>query len=346
MTGAGFGAALALTAAAGSLAVGIPLHPVGLPVLLLAVLLATRWWGRRAGQAATGTGTIVALGLLPVYAETTPEAMDVVAVGLLAAVGTGIAAWIGPRETTVDRGAADPRRLKEEFLATVSHELRTPLNAILGWTELLRAPRVLPSQDVDHGLEVIERNARRQLALVDELLAVVDPDVPADAWDRVDICAMMRGLLDGLQPIAAAARVRLSEEATVAEGVPWASGPMWVRGDADGLRVALRHILDNAVKFTPAGGRVRTGIRQLGDRVLIFITDSGPGIAPAHLNRVFEPFTQSDTSSTRPHGGLGLGLTIARKLIEKHGGHVDLRSDTAAGGSTFLVTLPALPPGT
>ncbi len=340
--GAGFGAALALTTAAGSLAVGIPLHHVGLPVLLLAVLLATRWWGRPAGQAATGTGAIVALGLLPVYTETSPEAMDVVAVGLLAAVGTGIAAWIGPRQNAVGHGAADPRRLKEEFLAMVSHELRTPLNAILGWTELLRTPLSLPRQDVDHGLEVIERNARRQLALVDELLAVADPEAPADLWDRVDICAMMRGLLDGLQPIASVARVGLTEEATVAEREPWASGPMWVRGDAAGLRVALRHILDNAVKFTPAGGRVRTGIRQLGDRVLIFVTDSGPGIGPAHFDRVFEPFTQSDTSSTRPHGGLGLGLTIARKLIEKHGGHVDLRSD-AVGGSTFLVTLPALP---
>jgi signal transduction histidine kinase len=141
--------------------------------------------------------------------------MDVVAVGLLAAVGTGIAAWIGPRQTTVGRAAADPRRLKEEFLATVSHELRTPLNAILGWTELLRTPRT--PQDVDHGLEVIERNARRQLALVDELLAVADTEIPAEGWERVDMRAMMRGLLDGLQPIASAARVGLSEEATVAE---------------------------------------------------------------------------------------------------------------------------------
>ena len=117
-----------------------------------------------------------------------------------------------------------------------------------------------------------------------------------------------------------------------------------MRGDAASLRMALRHILDNAIKYTPPGGEVRTCLRQSGEQVLIFVSDTGRGVAPArgraHLRAV--PARRTAPSARR-HGGLGLGLTIARRLIERHGGHVDLRSDAAAGGSTVLVTLPALP---
>ena len=112
-------------------------------------------------------------------------------------------------------------------------------------------------------------------------------------------------------------------------------------GDAASLRTALRHILDNAIKYTPAGGEVRTCIRQSGEQVLIFISDTGHGIARTEVEHVFEPFSQLDNSAARTHGGLGLGLTIARKLIGRHGGHVDLRSDPGVRGSTVLVTLLA-----
>jgi signal transduction histidine kinase len=116
---------------------------------------------------------------------------------------------------------------------------------------------------------------------------------------------------------------------------------VWVRGDAAGLRMALRHVLDNAIRYTPAGGEVRTCLRQSGEQVLLFVSDTGRGIASTKVAHIFEPFSQLDSSPARPHGGLGLGLTIARKLIERHGGHIDLRSDAIVGGSTVLVTLPA-----
>ena len=338
-SGAWLGAALAMTAAAGSLAVGIPLRRGGFLISLLAVLVATRWLGHAAGYAAAATSAIVAALLLRLHPATSATAslFDLAAVGLLALIGSGIAAWTGPRRREIVDPVRDPRRVKEEFLATVSHELRTPLNAILGWTELLRMPKGLPPQHVDRGLEVIERNARRQLALVEELLAAADPAVSIDDWQPLDLRALMGSLIDGLEQPAARAQVQLRHEG--AGAVSGAGEPVWVRGDAAGLRVALRHVVENAIKFTPAGGHVHTQLRQAGDRILIFVSDTGPGIDPRFADYVFEPFLQQDGSATRPHGGLGLGLTIARKLIERHGGHLDLRSD--ATGTTFLITLPA-----
>jgi signal transduction histidine kinase len=339
--GAGAGAALALTAAAASFASAMP-RRVWLLFVVLAVLMSTRWWGRRSGFAATATGTACALLLLAVEPNGSGIVpADLATAALLGLLGTGIAVWTGPREPApgvIDAGP-DPQRAKEEFLATVSHELRTPLNAILGWTELLRAPSGAPRQ-VDRGLEVIERNARRQLALVEELLAAADASPSPDAWERLDLRAMLAGLVDGLERIAATARVELSLEPAAPEPSGVAE-PIWVHGDPPSLRLAVRHLVENAIKFTPAGGRVRTCLRQSGDRALLFVTDTGPGIEPCRIEDVFHPFTQQDSSSARPHGGLGLGLNVSRRLIERHGGHLDLRSGES--GSTFLVTLPAEP---
>jgi signal transduction histidine kinase len=334
VAGASLGAALAVTAASAPLAVGLP-HRLSLLVVVLAMLVATHWWGRSAGSVATALGTGCAL-LLPAVG---PQARglvsaDVATAAVLGLLGVAMVAWTGPHDRR-PAGSADPRRAKEELLATVSHELRTPLNAILGWTELLRSRRA-PHQ-IDRGLEVIDRNARRQLALVEELLAAGDAARSPEVWERLDLRALLASLLDGLEGIAAAARVELARDPTLAPaGV---TQPIWVHGDPPSLRLAVRHLVENAIKFTPAGGRVRTCLTQSGDRALLFVTDSGPGIEPRRLDEVFEPFTQEDSSSVRSHGGLGLGLTISRRLIEHHGGHLDLRS--GAAGSTFLVTLPA-----
>ena len=130
-------------------------------------------------------------------------------------------------------------------------------------------------------------------------------------------------------------------DAGAAHAASAGADPMWVRGDAAGLRLALRHVLDNAIKYTPPGGDVRTRVRRSGDRVLIFVCDTGGGIEAARVEQVFEPFRQADSSAARRFGGLGLGLTIARKLVERHGGHVDLRGNGAAEGTTVLITLPA-----
>jgi signal transduction histidine kinase len=348
LSGAGLGAALAVTAAAASMAVGLSLHRGGVLVLLLSVLMATRWSGRVAGYAAT----LMCAGLAPVMlrlasARGSPTGADVAALGLLVLLGAGIAAWTGPRPLTQDARGADTGRVKEEFLANVSHELRTPLNAILGWTELLRMPRGAAPQQVDRGLEVIERNARRQLALVDELLTVAEPETLRIVWELLELRALLEDLLGELEPGATAARVELVDDgASCAGEASEPAEPVWVRGDGICVRMALRHILDNAIKYTPPGGEVRTCLRQSGEQALIFVSDTGGGIAATEVEHVFEPFSQLDSSPARRHGGLGLGLTIARKLIEQHGGHVDLRSDAGVAGSTVLVTLPATSPPT
>jgi signal transduction histidine kinase len=261
---------------------------------------------------------------------------------LLAALGAFVLGGELHRMWTAAASRPDPNgesgRLKEEFLATVSHELRTPLNAILGWTELLRTPAALPPQEIGRGLEVIERNARRQLALVEELLAVADPERSRAEWQRIDLGALMHALLEHLEGPARAAEVALQEVPSPPE--PDDEAAIWVFGDPAGLRLALRHILENALKFTPAGGHVQARLRRRGPEALIAVSDTGPGIDPAIGERVFEPFLRQDASATRAHGGLGLGLTIARRLIEAHGGRVDVRSSGAGQGSTFLVTLP------
>jgi signal transduction histidine kinase len=338
-SGAGLGAALALTAAAALFAVGLPVHRGGLLLFLVAVLVSTRWWGPAAGYVSTVTGA--ASALLMFAAQADEPALGVADLGvtaLLGLLGAGIAAWTGARERPLP-SASDSRRSKEEFLATVSHELRTPLNAILGWTELLRTRRSVPPHQIDRGLEVIDRNARRQLALVDELLAVADsPPSPQD-WQRLDLRVMLAGLLRELESTATVAGVELAVEPNAAEA-RGETAPVWVSGDGPSLRLALHHLFENAIRFTPAGGSVRTCLRLGGDRVLLFVTDTGLGIDARHLEDVFEPFTQQDGSAARTHGGLGLGLTIARRLIERHGGHLDLQS-AAAVGVTVLVTLPA-----
>jgi signal transduction histidine kinase len=340
LSGAGLGAGLALTAAASSLATGVSLSHGGVLVLLLSVLIASRWCGRAAGYAAILTGAAFSLVLFAASGAPASGA-DAAALVLLAVIGSGIAAWTGPRSPATHPPPADARRLKEEFLATVSHELRTPLNAILGWTELLRTRRAVPPQQVDRGLEVIERNARRQLALVEELLSAAEPETSADDWRPLDMRGLLDTLLESLEPAASAAEVRLTmDEPEPATAVPGTPAPIWVRGDAASLRLALRHVVENAIKFTPARGEVRTRLRQCGDRVLIFVCDTGGGIEAPQLEQMFEPFRQGDGSAVRRFGGLGLGLTIARKLIERHGGHIDLRSDGSPGGSTVLVTLP------
>jgi len=339
LSDAGSGAALALTAAAASVATGVSPAGGGVAVLLLSVLVATRWYGRAAGYAATLTGAALSMAwLVASGARATDDGVGAPALVLLGLIGTGIAAWTGPRVPRSSQSVLDPRRVKEEFLATVSHELRTPLNAILGWTELLRRRPVAGPQQVDRGLEVIERNARRQLALVEELLAAADPDVPTADRRPFDVRDLLGSILDGAAPTAAAAHIELvSDEPDLSEAHEEGA---WVRGDASGLRLALRHVLDNAIKYTPQGGEVRIRLRQCGGQVLIFVSDTGHGIDAARLDQVFEPFSQGDGSAQRRFGGLGLGLTIARRLIERHGGHIDLRSDDAVGGATVLITLP------
>ncbi len=234
------------------------------------------------------------------------------------------------------RQAEEASRLKDEFLATVSHELRTPLSAILGWSSLLRRPRV-DGSFVAKGLEVIERNARSQQRLIEDILDVsriVTGKLRLDT-EPVDLAVLAKDVLESVRPTAFAKSIAIAFDAQ--------EGAHRLAGDSGRLRQVLWNLLSNAVKFTPNGGRVWLEIEQSGDRIVVRVRDTGLGIDAAFLPHVFERFRQADSSTTREHGGLGLGLAIVRHLTEMHGGSVEVKSPGANQGSTFVVTLPVRP---
>ncbi|HEX8916430.1 MAG TPA: response regulator [Humisphaera sp.] len=233
----------------------------------------------------------------------------------------------------------EANRLKDEFLATLSHELRTPLNAILGWTQLLRiqgrAGPVDPGE-VTHGLEVIERNARSQKKLIEDLLDVsrITSGKMRLAARAVPIGQVVQAAADVVRPAAEAKRLEvelLPDPAAAAAAV---------FGDPDRLQQVFWNLLSNAVKFTPAGGRITCRLAADRDAARFDVTDTGPGIDAAFLPYVFDRFRQADASSTRAHGGLGIGLTIVRHIVELHGGTVRAASQGPGMGATFTVTLP------
>jgi signal transduction histidine kinase/ActR/RegA family two-component response regulator len=227
----------------------------------------------------------------------------------------------------------EANRLKDEFLATLSHELRTPLNAILGWTRLLRG-KALPENAVDPALEKVERNAQMQARLVEDLLEVSRITTGKLRLDmrEFDLVALARTAVDSIRPTAEARGVIVERDFTVAT--------MPTVGDPDRLQQVVWNLLSNAVKFTPSGGRVKLTLQRIGDSDEIVVADTGIGIDPVFLPNVFDTFRQADASATRAHGGLGLGLSIVRHLVEVHGGRVTAASDGRDHGATFTVTLP------
>ena len=236
-------------------------------------------------------------------------------------------------EKEARREAEAANLLKDEFLATMSHELRTPLNAILGWSSLLRqrGQDIKPS---DRALATIERNAKAQARLIEDVLDVsriITGKLRLDL-QRVDVSAIVRASVEVVRPAAETKRVRLDADPAPQE--------LSMVGDADRLQQIMWNLLSNAVKFTPSGGTVSVALGQSGSAVQIVVQDTGPGIAAEHLPFIFERFRQVDSSMTRKHGGLGLGLAIVRHLVELHGGSVAADSVGAGLGATFTVTLP------
>ena len=232
--------------------------------------------------------------------------------------------------------AEESSRIKDEFLGTISHELRTPLNAILGWSALL-ARRPDDPGTRQRALETIDRNARTQARLIEDMLDV-SRVVSGQLNLRVESFDLGRAIgtaTESLSPAARAKRVRLDVDIDP-EG-------RWMRGDVRRVQQVVWNLVGNAVKFTPAGGRVRVTTRRVDGDVEIRVADSGPGIARDLLPHVFERFRQGDSSPTRRHGGLGLGLAIVRHLVELHGGGVHVESPGAEGGATFVVVLPRPP---
>ena len=229
---------------------------------------------------------------------------------------------------------------KDDFLAVVSHELRTPLNAILGWVQLVRMGR-LDAAAVARALESIERNAKSQAQLIGDILdlsRIVSGRFRLNVGP-VELAHVIENALDVVRPAAEAKGIRLQSVLD--------SQPKPISGDPDRLQQVLWNLLSNAVTHTPKGGRIFVRLQRINSHVEIAVTDSGQGIVPAFLPRVFERFTQADNSASRAHGGLGLGLAITRHLVELHGGTIRVESEGEGRGATFTVTLPfsALQPG-
>jgi signal transduction histidine kinase/response regulator RpfG family c-di-GMP phosphodiesterase len=241
------------------------------------------------------------------------------------------------REQAARAEAELANRTKDEFLATLSHELRTPLTAILGWSHLLRSGK-FDQEGVLRGLETIERNARSQSQLIDDLLDVsriITGKLSLDVRP-VDLVTVVGAVIESMRPAADAKGIKFAVELD-----PSAAR---ISGDASRLQQVVWNLLSNAVKFTPEGGRVETRLERAGAGARLTVSDTGQGIAPQFLPHVFERFRQADGTTTRQHGGLGLGLAIARHLVELHGGTIEARSDGVNKGTTFTVTLPSASP--
>lgn len=237
------------------------------------------------------------------------------------------------REQAARADAEQANRTKDEFLATLSHELRTPLSAILGWSHLVRTGK-LDEPQMSRAFETIERNARSQSQLIDDLLDVsriitgklqIEPR-------PVDLCAIIEDVIEGVQPAAEAKKIRF-ETGLEAAG-------SFVSGDANRLQQVFWNLLSNAIKFTPESGQVRIKADQVDSHVRVSVSDSGIGIAPEFLPHIFDRFRQADGSTTRVHGGLGLGLSIVKHLVQLHAGQVTVESGGQNQGSTFIVSLP------
>ncbi|HEX8128615.1 MAG TPA: ATP-binding protein [Pyrinomonadaceae bacterium] len=231
--------------------------------------------------------------------------------------------------------AEEANRTKDEFLATMSHELRTPMTAILGWAQLLRS-HTLSEEDFQRALEIVERNAQAQNKLIDDLLdisRIITGKLRLDVC-AVDLASVIASVVDALRPTAEARAIRLQ---TILD--PQAS---LVSGDTDRLQQVVWNLLSNAIKFTPKGGSVQVRLERADSHIEIVVSDSGKGISPEFLPHVFDRFRQADGTSTRKHGGLGLGLSIVRQLVELHGGTVAAESEGEGQGTTFFVQLPQL----
>jgi signal transduction histidine kinase/DNA-binding response OmpR family regulator len=263
-----------------------------------------------------------------------PERLEPIMAGLAAQLAIAIDnARLLEQEQRARAAAEAASRAKEEFLAVLSHELRTPLNAVYGWARMLRSGQI-EGEAVTRALDVIMRNANAQVQLIDDMLDVsriVTGKMRLDVRP-VDLRTVVEAALDVVRPAAEAKHIRLQAVLD-----PQAVA---ITGDPDRLQQVVWNLLSNAVKFTPRDGRIQVHLQRVNSHVEIVISDSGQGIAPDVLPHVFERFLQGDSTSTRRHTGLGLGLALVRHLVELHGGTVGASSAGVGHGSTFTVKLP------
>jgi signal transduction histidine kinase/ActR/RegA family two-component response regulator len=237
------------------------------------------------------------------------------------------------REQSARREAEEASRLKDEFLATVSHELRTPLNAILGWSQMLRSGRVSQS-DMSHAVDTIYRNAKSQAQLIEDILDVsriITGKIRLEPRP-ISLAPVIQSAVETLRPAIEAKNIRLQMRLDFE--------PRTVYADPDRLQQVVWNLLSNAMKFTPEKGQVTIELAADEAETKIIVSDTGRGISAEFLPFVFERFRQADGSSTRQHGGLGLGLAIVRHIVELHGGSVEAASRGENAGTTFTVRLP------
>jgi signal transduction histidine kinase/CheY-like chemotaxis protein len=313
----------------------------GLFLLLSIAVLGSAWFaGSRSALAVTVLGAVLASFL------TGGESSRAVGTHLALFVGqgvllTGLVAELRRSRRAAEREARAAHaareqmeaasHLKDEFLGTISHELRTPLNAVLGWLHLIRTGK-LDAATQSRGFESIERNVRLQAQLTGDLL-----DVSKSLTGRLSID--MRPV--SLTSVVAEAAAQVGSAATAKDvtlNVRQAATPIVVRGDANRLRQIVWHLLANAIKFTPRGGEIDVTVES-NAQACVTVRDSGPGIDAQFLPRVFDRFTQADSSPTRLAGGLGVGLSLVRELVERHGGEITA-SNGKQGGAVFTVRLP------
>jgi PAS domain S-box-containing protein len=237
------------------------------------------------------------------------------------------------RERAARIEAERATQIRDEFLATLSHELRTPLSAILGYAQLLRTG-AMGGEELAEAVEIIERNARAQTQIIEDLLdlsRIIAGKIRLDV-QRVDLSTVVRSALDTVKPGAEMKGVRLI---SVLDPL---IGP--VKGDPSRLQQVVWNLLSNAIKFTPRGGKVQVCLERVNSHIEIAVSDTGEGIKPEFLPHVFDRFRQADATSTRRFGGLGIGLSIVRQLVELHGGSVRAKSPGLGQGATFIVSLP------
>ena len=230
------------------------------------------------------------------------------------------------------RAAAEAaNRHKDEFLALVSHELRTPLNAVLGWVALMKNG-ALPPERAAYALEVIQKNAKAQAQLISDLLDIARTLTGQMTLETsmIELNMVVRAVADGSRPAAEGRGIHLS--------LAIDTTPLMVWGDLARIQQVIGSLIENAIKFTPDGGRITVALARRDQQAEVTVSDTGEGIAPEFVPFLFEPFQQADSSSTRRHGGLGLGLALVRRLVELHGGSVAGAGTDA--GARFTVRLP------
>ena len=275
-----------------------------------------RWFGVTVDQVPSSGGAVLILSDITEMRKAREEARSLL-----------------EREKVLRSEAEAANRTKDEFLATLSHEMRTPLQAMLGWLWLLRTGELDPAA-AGEALDTVERNARLQARLIEDLLdisRIITGKLRLE-MGPVDLTRVVKMALEVVQPAAAAKEIEIHTRLDP-QMAP-------IAGDANRLQQVIWNLLSNAVKFTPAGGRVEVSLQRGESEAVIRVSDTGKGISESFLPYIFDRFRQADSSVSRPHSGLGLGLAIARHLIELHGGSIGGESGGEGRGATFTVHLP------